>query len=120
MWSVVYLLLPSVAWLLAVLFMDLFELVFGYYTETGAMVFPYLVTLVGVIVYFKLDPCRFYFPILGFFLLCIIAFVQGLTNYDSCMQWEWLFLVSLFYSLPFVVVYVIGFLIRYAIRYSRN
>jgi len=106
----VYLFLPSIL-VSAPIWGDVFA---GSSQGLGFVVFVYLITIIGIILFFKYKPCGFYVLILGLLLSPLYPILWAVTlPFEGGVAMHYVFAVlsALFYALPFMFISIIVFFV---------
>jgi len=69
-------------------------------------IFYYIVTIVGIKIFFKFKPCSTWILNVGFILPLSICFIIE-TLYPSVHYYEFTILFGLFYTVPFIIFSII-------------
>jgi hypothetical protein len=110
LFPLLYTLMPSVAAVFSVLIYRLFWELFRADIIFICIVLMYVFTVAIVILFFKFKPCNILFLLSGFLLFSLCVFINDFIS-GGFLQYIATFYVSLFYTVPFVLISVIIFVI---------
>ena len=115
--TLVYLLLPSIL-VSSIIWIDPFVSIEGFMYYT---IFVYVITVIGIILFFKFNLCGFWALMLGLLISPLYAYIHDTKMYTP----DWINylltgFVSLFYTLPFALISLILFTVISIIRKTKG
>ncbi len=72
----------------------------------GASIFLYIITIIGLVLFYKFRPCSLWILPFGFALPVPICYVKDMMNDSEWLTYMETALTTVYYSIPFIIISV--------------